>query len=71
MVLNRIVITSYIVYILYYTIIDVNWGIGIVICKYCDKQLTSTRLFIGFSFLKYEFILNDLIINPLKLITDY
>lgn len=32
MVLNRIVITSYIVYILYYTIIDVNWGIGVVNC---------------------------------------
>ena len=44
MALNEIVIMQYIIDILYYTVIDDNWGIGIGKSKNHDKQLTLSML---------------------------
>ena len=40
MALNRIMAMLYVIDILYYAIIDDSWGIGVVNCIYCGKQLT-------------------------------
>jgi len=56
MALNRIIAVSYVIDILYYTVIDDNWGIGKLICKYRDKLIAYTGvLCAGF----YCFNLND------------
>jgi hypothetical protein len=42
MALNEVFMILHIIDILYHTLIDANWGIGVVICIYTEKNSNNT-----------------------------